>query len=154
MWADRYVTPNNEIAPQRIRIAPDDYRIERAGRAADGSQFFLTGLFVGRTDHHPGCEYVATFRWNPDGTFRDAKLTDLGPRATLTDEAYEEAIKVHENALGSFVIAPIEVAPFGLEREGVTFGLIYTTFEGSEWVELQPGNHVAFTPPWDGAYDT
>jgi hypothetical protein len=56
--------------------------------------------------------------------------------------------------LGQVHLAPIEVAPFRVEYFGTEFGLIYTRFEESEWVELHPGNYVAFTPPWDGGYDT
>lgn len=144
--------PNS--GPLKIRLVPDDYHIERAGTAEDGSRFFITGLFVARTDHDPGCEYVATFRWNSNGTFREAKITSLGPRATLADGRYDEAVMAHAKALGKFVICPIAVAPFRIERNGVTFGLIHSTFEGFESVELQPGNHLAFTPPWDGRYDT
>ncbi|MEU3456907.1 hypothetical protein ABZ671_25400 [Micromonospora sp. NPDC006766] len=52
----------------------------------------------------------------------------------------------------------IEVAPFAVERFGTTFGLIPQPPEDGDdfwWVELHPGNYMAFTAPWDsGEYDT
>lgn len=55
--------------------------------------------------------------------------------------------------------------PFAVERHGLRFGLIpdsaedYADAEDGEEIELThvlllPGNDMAFTPPWNGDYDT
>ncbi len=54
----------------------------------------------------------------------------------------------------SLTIRTIDVAPFSVERDGIAFGLIYRRTEGSEYVEVLPGNYMAFYPPWNGDYDT
>jgi hypothetical protein len=44
-----------------------------------------------------------------------------------------------------------------VERFGTVFGLVPEPPEDEEdhwWVTVQPGGCVAFTPPWDGRYDT
>jgi hypothetical protein len=60
--------------------------------------------------------------------------------------------------LGSLDYGRIEVKPFAIERFGTTFGLVPRAPEGEGdgwWVELQPGNYMAFHEPWDsGEYDT
>ena len=52
----------------------------------------------------------------------------------------------------------IEVQPFEVERFGTTFGLVPRPPEEDDddwWVEVQPGNYMAFHEPWDsGDYDT
>ena len=60
--------------------------------------------------------------------------------------------------LGPLDCGRIEVQPFALERFGTTFGLIPRPPEDEDedwWVELHPGNYMAFHEPWDGGeYDT
>lgn len=50
------------------------------------------------------------------------------------------------------------VQPFAIERLGTTFGLVPRSPEDKDdswWVEMHPGNYMAFHEPWDsGEYDT
>ena len=75
---------------------------------------------------------------------------DHDKRVSLRDQRLRE--------LGSLSFERIEIAPFAVDRFGTTFGLILREPEedGDTWaVELQPGNFMAFFPPWDsGEYDT
>jgi hypothetical protein len=75
---------------------------------------------------------------------------DHDHRIRLRDEWLE--------SLGEISYERIEVAPFALERFGITFGLVLREPEDEEdiWaVEMQPGNYMAFFEPWDsGDYDT
>jgi hypothetical protein len=52
----------------------------------------------------------------------------------------------------------IAVQPFEVERFGTAFGLVPRPPKSDEdgwWVEVQPGNYMAFHEPWDsGEYDT
>jgi hypothetical protein len=88
----------------------------------------------------------------------EAKIDELGPRATM-DKAkagtlYDQRLK----ELGEVRFSRIEVAPFSVERFGTEFGLVVRQPEDEEdvWaVEMQPGNYMAFFEPWDsGEYDT
>jgi hypothetical protein len=60
--------------------------------------------------------------------------------------------------LGQVEYGRIEVQPFAIERFATKFGLVPRAPEEageSWWVELQPGNYMAFHEPWDsGEYDT
>ena len=55
---------------------------------------------------------------------------------------------------------PIHFQPFEIERNGTKFGMIARAPEDASegeswWVELEPGNYMAFYEPWDsGEYDT
>jgi hypothetical protein len=168
--------------PKRIVIAPDDYHAKWVGRTREGLQFFATSPFTHIVNEDLSRLFVAMYLWNADGIFQEARITDMGVRETMSvtenpfwsmcrqlidwppfptnsaftsqTEASDTTRREYLEALGEFDIAAIEVAPFQLERFGVTFGLIYTKFEESEWVELQPGDYMAFGPPWDGGYAT
>jgi hypothetical protein len=52
----------------------------------------------------------------------------------------------------------IQVQPFQVKRFGTVFGLVPRPPEDDQtdwWVELHPGNYMAFHEPWDsGEYDT
>jgi hypothetical protein len=54
----------------------------------------------------------------------------------------------------------IQVSPFSLERFGITFGFVPRPPDAEDenpewWVEVMPGNHMAFHEPWDSEeYDT
>lgn len=143
--------------PSRIRIKPDNHRAEWVGRTADGKQFFVTNLFVARDSFLgiKGCEYVAVILWDKDGSFLELRLDTLGPRADLNGAQVMGVIEERIKELGDIKLQEIVVAPFQEVREGVEFGLIHFRDSDSfEWVELMPGNSMAFTPPWDGRYDT
>lgn len=145
--------PNDSRCPRRIKIVPDVHHTEHVGKTADGRQFWITTPFEAAIDG-PGREYLAVFLWNADGSFREARIVDLGPRAQLKQSVYVQQFKAELKRLGEIKRTPINVSPFRFERFGTEFGLIYSWYENSEWVILLPGDVVAFTPPWNGDYDT
>ena len=92
------------------------------------------------------------------GKLLEAKIDAFGPRATVDDEALRRVYQQRLQELGEVDFDRIEVAPFAVERFGLTFGLVPREPEDDEdvWaVEIQPGNYMAFFEPWDeGDYDT
>ena len=69
----------------------------------------------------------------------------------LADRTHKEFLE----SLGQISFERIEVAPFSIEKNGVTFGLILDSSDGEWYVELHPGNFMAFSKPWDsGTYET
>jgi hypothetical protein len=79
-------------------------------------------------------------------------------RSELDRERRRSRYEARLRELGEVTFARIEVAPFVVERFGTTFGLIARPGNDEDdawWVELRPGNYMAFTEPWDsGKYDT
>lgn len=144
--------------PKLIAINRDDYQAKYVGHTADGRQFFLTTPFEPATKIDEGKEFMALYIFNPAGLLLTAKISNLGPRATMNEN---ERIKLRDcwlQELGNVVFERIEGAPFSLRKFDTNFGLIIR--EPDEdcdvWaVELQPGNYMAFFEPWNsGEYDT
>jgi len=105
-----------------------------------------------------GHEFVALYLFDSDGGFLEAKIDDLGLRPNIDAARGEKMAAGWLAELGPVTFCRIEVAPFEVERFGLKFGLIPRPPEDDEddwWVELQPGNYMAFHEPWDsGDYDT
>jgi hypothetical protein len=146
-------------APQRIAINHDDYRAQHIGRFPDGRQFFLTTPFDPERGFWPGLEFVALYIFSADGALLEAKIENCGPRPLVANDKRDAVYDRFLAELGDVTFDRIEVAPFAIERFGLTFGLIASPpedEEGSMWsVEVQPGNYMAFFEPWDsGEYDT
>lgn len=142
--------------PPLIAIDHDDHHARHVGHTADGGQFFLTTPFLPEDGTDPGREFVALFLFDAAGALVEARIDDLGPRASL-DEADQRAREdSHLAALGEMTFDRIVIAPFSVERFGTTFGLIVDDADGDEcWVTLQPGDYMAFSEPWDsGEYCT
>jgi hypothetical protein len=147
--------------PSLIAINHDEYHAEHVGRTPDGRQFFLTTPFepaIPGKPGKPGCEFVALFLFDKDGRFLEAKIESFGPRALQDDCRRREVYETWLRELGPVTFERIEVQPFEVERFGTRFGLIPRPPEEKEgrwWVELLPGNYMAFHEPWDsGDYDT
>lgn len=144
--------------PKRIAIEHDDYHAAYVGTTRDSRQFFLTAPFVPAIGTDAGREFIALYLFDKSGTLIDSKIEDLGCR-NLIDHDNDVSLRDEWlRQLGEVRFGRIEVAPFAIERFGVTFGLIVSEpdDECDEWVvELQPGNYMAFFAPWDsGEYDT
>lgn len=144
--------------PKLIAINHDDYHAAYVGRTKDGKQFFLTTPFEPSMNGQEGREFLAFYLFDAHGKFLDAKIDDLGPRALMDDD---KLVSLRDQRLGELdgpSFERIEIAPFSIDRFGTTFGLILCEpeDEGDSWsAELQPGNFMAFIPPWDsGEYDT
>ncbi len=138
--------------PDTFPIVHDDYHADRIGKLPDGSQFFVTEPFCPAGDDTPGAEYLAVFLFEADGKFREARIDDLGPRATMDSDAAVKRLEFRMNELGGASFCDIEVSPFSIQHDGTEFGFIPEAETGG--IELQPGNSMAFFPPWDGYYDT
>ena len=146
------------IPPKIIAIDHDDYHAEHVGRAGDGLQFFLTRPFEPAIGGREGCEFIALYLFDKHGTLLEAKIDSFGPRASVNAEACRTLYEERLRELGEVSFERIQVAPFSIERFGVTFGLVLREPEDEDdpWaVEVQPGNYMAFFEPWDsGEYDT
>lgn len=156
-----------ENAPELLWITHDDYHAKHIGSTPDNRQFFLTTPFVPAIGEDPGREFIAVYFFDAKGKFLEAKIDDLGVRQQregappgneqVDPDAARALIETRLAELGEVKFGDIKVAPFRLERFGVEFGLILRAPEEEDdhwWVELQPGNYMAFYPPWDGDYDT
>jgi hypothetical protein len=86
----------------------------------------------------------------------EARIDDLGVRATVDDAAARALLEKRVAELGPIELGDIEVQPFSVAHFDVTFGLMPRPPEDDDgwWVEAHPGNYMAFHEPWDGDYDT
>ena len=130
------------------------------GRTRDGRQFFLTTPFC-----WGGPDFIALYLFDTDGNLLEARIDDLGSRSDPTlpgnvkrHESHEQDLLSERLAeLGEVSLETIQVKPFSIDRGGVTFGLIPQEPDEPDdpWsVIAEPGNYMAFYPPWDGDYDT
>ena len=97
------------------------------------------------------------FLFDTNGKFREARIDDLGPRTVLNEEKARELLDIRMAELGRVEYGRIEVQPFAVERFGMTCLVPRAPEDENDgwWVELQPGNYMAFHEPWDsGEYDT
>ena len=144
--------------PKLVALDHDDYSARDVGLTEDGRQFFLTTPFVPAINGNPGREFLALYLFDKDGGLLEARIEDLGTRATL-DENQGRATRDRMLAsLGQVKFRRIKVAPFRVKRFGVEFGFIPKPPEesGEDWsVIVEPGNYMALFPPWNsGEYDT
>jgi hypothetical protein len=148
-----------EGRPTRIAINHNGFEAKYVGHTADDGQFFLTRPFDPRTaDSDDAREFVALYLFDANGRFRTAEIDVFqgnGPRhSSAANKVYRQRLQ----ELGKVTFDRIEVAPFEVERFGLTFGLITEAPTKSDdiwWVTAEPGDYMAFSPPWDlGEYDT
>ncbi len=144
--------------PNLIAIDHDDHYAEHVGHAADGRQFFLTTPFLPKDQGDDGQEFVALFIFDAAGGFLNAEIDARGTRAELDRQRREGIYQSRLDDLGTISLGRIQVRPFAVDRFGTTFGLLVRDREDDDepwWVELHPGNYMAFHEPWDsGQYDT
>lgn len=143
--------------PQRIRINHDDHHATHVGRTNDGRQFFLTTPFVPAGGSEAGCEFIALYLFDAGGALLEACIDDLGPRQHVDQRVARALFESRFAALGPVRLGPIDIAPFQLERDGTIFGFVPQPPENDDedWcVIVEPGNFMAFYPPWNGDYDT
>jgi hypothetical protein len=148
----------NSQPPTLIAIDHDDYYAEYVGRTRDGRQFFITSPFIPALNDEPGREFLALYLFDRKGKFLEARIDDLGTRKDLDADRARSLRAKRLDELQPFDYGRIQVQPFQLERFGTTFGLVPRPPEDGQdgwWVELLPGNYMAFHEPWDsGEYDT
>jgi hypothetical protein len=150
--------------PEKIRINHDDYHAELVGRTADGRQFFLTNPFVPAQGDNPGREFLALYIFDSNGNLLEAKIDDLGvrqdkispPGQKLDLDFASPLLRNRVAKLGTVSFCDIKIVPFRVEKFGVEFGFIESVPEGNDelWFTVEPGNYMAFYPPYDGEYYT
>ncbi|MBS2032456.1 MAG: hypothetical protein JST54_31460 [Deltaproteobacteria bacterium] len=146
--------------PVKIAIEPDDYHAEFVGQTATGRQFFLTTPFVPAGDGQPRREFIALYQFDADGRLVDARIDPWVHEEGDGDiELRLRTIQTCLAELGDYERCRIEVRPFSVARFGLEFGLIPRPPDDDPdetwWVELLPGNYMAFHEPFDsGEYDT
>lgn len=147
-------------APIKIRINHDEFHASLVGRTRDKKQFFITQPFIPR-----GHDFVARYLFDQTGKCVDVKLHDLGARTTgeptgnalFENSEAEQVQRQYLLELGDTEFCDIEIIPFSHDAFGTAFGLIAQPpeEEDEEWTVIaEPGNYMAFYPPWDGDYDT
>lgn len=149
------------LPPRFVRINHDDYHAEYVGKTANGDQFFLTFPFVPRMGSETGGEYIALYLFDEFGLLKQADIYSEQEQGLTTKAAVQEFTAKLLSGLGKHKFADIKVAPFSVERFGRPFGLIFDPGEDDDGndepyitVTVEPGNYMAFNPPWDGDYDT
>src|SRR3954447_7456132 len=86
------------------------------------------------------------------GRFLEARIDDLGTRVGFDQQRAQATFQERIAELGPVDYCRIEVQPFEVQRFGTAFGLVPRPPEDDYdgwWVELQPGNYMAFHEPWD-----
>lgn len=149
------------LPPRFVQINHDDYHAQYVGKTADKHQFFLTFPFAPTVGTAKGGSYIALYLFDEFGLLTDAQIFDQHLEKLSTQTAVEQFTEVLLSKLGTYELGNIKVAPFSIEKFGRTFGLVYDAGEHDEdeedlgvWVTVEPGNYMAFSPPWDGDYDT
>src|SRR4051812_8991091 len=110
-------------APEIVAIDHDDYAAKYVGRTEDGRQFILTTPFEAAINGQPGVEFLALYLFDEAGKLLDAKIEDLGPRATMDEDRRAQLRDEWLRQLGEVTFDRVEVAPFFVKRFGTEFGL-------------------------------
>lgn len=142
------------LPPRFVRINHDDYHAQYVGKVSDGSQFFLTHPFAPEPGDKPGGSYIALYIFDEFGILTEARIEQQGE---VTQTQVAALTQLWLDSLGEYRFADINVAPFCVEKYDRQFGLIFDPEDEEElgsWVTVQPGDNMAFYPPWDGEYDT
>jgi hypothetical protein len=144
----------SDRAPEKIRLIPDEWHIDKVGRLSDGRLFWV----VGQLDPAGGAtkDFVCTFVFSADGQLVEHSIELIGVRGTYPAGSGESAMGRHFEALDEHVVTDIWVRPFSVGNNGTVFGLIPRQTEHGEWrVEFMPGNTLSFYAPWGASeYDT
>jgi hypothetical protein len=144
--------------PERFTIVPDDYHVPYAGTAEDGRRFFLSEELFGGAG--AGTSYVALFLWQSDGTFDELRVDEVArpegvPPGQAAPAGAEDLVEARLAELGDYALEPIVVEPFTRKVDGVVFGWRVVEDAGSFYVNIEPGDFIAYYEPWDGLeYDT
>lgn len=161
----------DDLPPRFVRINHDDYLAQYVGRTAGGEQFFLTFPFSPRSANNDGGNYIALYRFDEFGLLLDAQIFDERAEGLKTQTQVDAFTDALLDTLGKHRHCDIKVAPFSVQKFGLEFGLIYDAGEDEDdedyddeedyddddeyrCVTVEPGNYMAFHPPWDGDYDT
>lgn len=153
------------LPPRFVTILHDDYHARYVGKTATGHQFFLTFPFEPTMGDVVGGNYIALYLFDEFGILTEAKIFDEREEGLKTESAVDAFVQSLLAELGRHKFCDIKVAPFSVQKYGRTFGLVFDPGDeeddeddGDEepgtWVNVLPGDYMAFSPPWDGEYDT
>ena len=151
------------LPPRFVRINHDDYHAKYVGKTAGGDQFFLTFPFAPSLDGETGGNWIALYVFDEFGLLKDARIHDEKAEGLKTKTAVDEFVQAELARLGKVTFGDIKVAPFVVEKFGRPFGLVFDPGdpdmdedpdEPYVTVIVEPGNYMAFNPPWEGDYDT
>ena len=112
----RGVGSMSERPPKMIAIDHDDHYAKHVGRTEDGRQFFLTNPFEPAFAGRSGGEFIALYFFDDAGALVDAKIDELGPRATLDEERARQLYDQRLRELGRVSFERIQVRPFAVRR--------------------------------------
>lgn len=155
---------SKRLPPRLVRINHDDYKAQYVGKLPDGSQFFLTFPFEPRIEGSGGGSYIALYQFDEFGALTKADIFDEKQEGLRTESAVDAFAEQLLQKLGPHKFQDIAVTPFSVNAFGIQFGLIFDPGDAEDehededepsiWVTVEPGNYMAFYPPWDGDYDT
>jgi hypothetical protein len=175
---DRDDAPASAVFPPEVLVIPhDDHHGRWVGRLPDGQGIFITTPFVPAAGVQTSREFLALYRFSPEGDLLEARIEALGSREDLVgagrahllpgnvaeaNPVVEAGIRALLASCPGWVPGDIKAKPFRVERFGLSFGLIPDSAEDFDddpdfepvYVSLMPGNYMAFMAPWDGSYDT
>lgn len=151
------------LPPRFVRINHDDYHARYVGKTAGGDQFFLTFPFASSIDGQPGGNWIALYVFDEFGLLKEAQVHSEQEQGLATRTAVQQFAAAELARLGKVKFGDIKVAPFVVEKFGRPFGLVFDAGDPGEdedsdepyiTVTVEPGNYMAFNPPWEGDYDT
>lgn len=160
--SDPIATLPHMAVPEIIPISYEpDYHTDTIGHW-EGGQFLGSVVAAFPEGYTHTDDWQAHKRWHAvlhtfdaAGHHLDSRIertgTDDNHRAAV--DAAQERLKQWLDALPGLRFGDIAIRPFRREVDGVLFGLVIETFEGTEHAELYP-NNLGFYEPWDGLYDT
>jgi len=151
-----------KLPPRFVAINHDDYHARYVGKTSTGKLFFLTRPFAPSIGEAVGGNYIALYLFDEFGLLTEAQVYDERQEGLRTETAVDEFVQGLLAQLGKYKFGNIRVAPFSLQKFGRTFGLVFDAGDGEgeddedsgAWVNVLPGDYMAFYPPWDGDYDT
>ncbi|MEV7008877.1 hypothetical protein [Streptosporangium sp. NPDC051022] len=148
--------------PEIIPISYEpDYHTDTIGHW-EGGQFLGSVVAVFPKGYTHTDDWPAHKHWHAVLHTFDASGHHLASRIerTGTEADHRASVDAAQGLLEQWLdelpgrrFGDIAIRPFRHEFDGVLFGLVIETFEGTEHAELYPDT-LGFYEPWDGLYDT
>ena len=142
---------------EKVYLYPDDYHLTHVGRLETGQFYWIDVQLnadrgVGDTE-----DFVCTYIFDADGTLVAHEIESVGFRKSQS-QSVREVVEQHFDKLPAPKSAKIQIRPFEVTHQDLTFGLVPREVEDNpgEWVvDVEPGWTLMFYPPWEeGGYDT
>lgn len=144
--------------PEKLHIIPDGRKLKQAGKLADGRSVVRVEQYDPASP--AGRRFLVTYVFDGEGELVDDLVSSVGPEGEADTMA--EAGSVHAGKFGPVKSAAVDIKPFSISREGLTFGFVARELESDDedeegeatWViEALPGPAMVFHAPFDtGTY--